>query len=319
MNCLDGQIGVIGLTSYGSAKSGLYINDLPGLTLNQLDKIKDGTEDAISVTSAWERIYKRAKKNFEIDVIGANRRHFRLTSIISSRLTGQISNTEITSSAVRSGIYFDFTDYSPNLEIFFNNALLYVADLGEITVEIYDANQGIKLSEYSQTQSTYEGLLNIPIQEGFSLFEYPKIFVCYQASLDVLKSESYAYSDFRHYNRSLPTASSVVYGNFSADDTGLILNYNMKCGVLSWICQNLDVFIKPFWYKLGVEFLNERFASDRFNRYTMINVEQAQELRSAFEKEYMQSLDDVLQTMHPTDDGYCFVCAKAMNQRIAMP
>ena len=92
----------------------------------------------------------------------------------------------------------------------------------------------------------------------------------------------------------------------------------MKCSVISWICQNIDVFIKPFWYKLGVEWLNERLNSDRLNRYTMIGMEEARQLQMDFQEEYKQSLDDILQTMHPTEDGYCFECNKQLNQRFMM-
>ena len=319
MDCLDGQIGVVGLTGYDTAKSGLFINDLPGITLNQLDKIKDDTEDYQDAASAWERIYVRGKKNFEHDVIAFNRRNFKRTSIISSRITGQVTKTLLTAQGVRTGLYFNLTNYSPSLEIFFNAAQFYLSTPDTVTVEVYDATTGLQLLSESQT-GTANALLTIPIQEGFTVHEYPKLFVCYaDTGLSVYKVTDYAYDDFLISTRKqVSTASSVTASNLSGGNTGMVLNYNMKCGVITWICQNIDVFIKPFWYKLGIEFLKERFGSERFNRFTMINLDKAQALLEDFEMEYKKSLEDTLKTMYPTDDGYCFECNKGVNKRYMM-
>lgn len=320
MNCLDGQIGVIGLSGYDSTKSGLYINDLPGLTLNQLDKIKDDTEDYLDVSTAWERIYTRAKKNLEFDVLGANRKHFKRSSIISSRMTGQISPTLLISQGVYSGHYFDFTNYPKTLEFFLNACQIYLDSAATVTVKIYDATMGIVLSTYSGTLAV-PGLLTIPIQESFSMFEYPRLFVCYDdTSVDAHKADDYYYTDFTfNYTKEISTASSVVYSSLSAANTGLILNYNVKCGIISWMCQNIDAFIKPLWYKLGVEWMNERFGSDKINRYTMLNMEEAQALKAQFQEEYATSLEDSLNGMSPTYDGYCFDCSGLVNKKIMLP
>ena len=319
MNCLDGQIGVIGLTGYSTSKSGLYINDLPGLTLYQLDKIKDSAEDAITVKTAWERIYTRAKKNLEIDVIGANRKHFAKTSIISSRLSGQIATTLLTPQGVLTGRYFDVADYPKSLEFFFNAAQLYMTT-GTATVEIWDATMGVKLSEYEGTIAT-DGLLTIPIQEGFSMFEYPRLFIGYNdTGLSVYDTDDYYYTDFPFSTKQqISAASDVVYSSLTSGNTGLILNYNVKCGVLSWMCQNIDSFIKPLWYKLGVEWLNERRGSDRINKFTMVGMEEMNALRDDFQAEYDKSLEDSLNAMRPTEDGYCFICSGLINKKHMIP
>ena len=59
IDCLNNYIGVRGLPPYEDPDSRYYINDLQGITTQQLEDISDD-EDHYEVRLAWDDIYNRA-------------------------------------------------------------------------------------------------------------------------------------------------------------------------------------------------------------------------------------------------------------------
>jgi hypothetical protein len=60
IDCLNNYIGVRGLTPYEDPDSGYYINDLQGITTEQLEEISD-EDDHYEVRLAWDDIYDHSK------------------------------------------------------------------------------------------------------------------------------------------------------------------------------------------------------------------------------------------------------------------
>ena len=69
IQCLDDLVGILSVSEYSTSESGLWINDLPGITTQKLDLIKDDIEDYEDTANAWEAIYTRAKRQLEQDII----------------------------------------------------------------------------------------------------------------------------------------------------------------------------------------------------------------------------------------------------------
>lgn len=55
-------------------------------------------------------------------------------------------------------------------------------------------------------------------------------------------------------------------------------------------CENKDLLATSLWFLLGAELMIERIYSNRINRYTTIDKEQAEELRDHFTVEYEKEL-----------------------------
>lgn len=60
-------------------------------------------------------------------------------------------------------------------------------------------------------------------------------------------------------------------------------------------CENSDLLAIAFWYLLGRELMDERIYSNRINRYTTIDLEEAKELRSHFQVVFEEELAAALQ------------------------
>ena len=79
------------------------------------------------------------------------------------------------------------------------------------------------------------------------------------------------------------------------------------------------MFKDAFLYKLGIEFCKERINSDRINRYTLMDRDQAMELKDSFQKQYQELLQNALIDLRIENDGVCFECNKAVNYKMILP
>lgn len=67
------------------------------------------------------------------------------------------------------------------------------------------------------------------------------------------------------------------------------------------VCESKDLFAVALWYFLGAELMIERTASTRLNRFTTIDVEQAEKLKSDFYAEFQTALTDAVNSINPND------------------
>lgn len=73
------------------------------------------------------------------------------------------------------------------------------------------------------------------------------------------------------------------------------------------VCATKDSFAVALWYFLGVELMIERTSSTRLNRFTTIDRDQAEKLKSEFYAEFTASLSDAVGSLNPCDSD-CIDC-----------
>lgn len=69
MDCLIGYIGFINCTTDGDAPSGLYINTLPGISLESVDKIANSEQ--VTYVEVWNDAQIEAAVRFKLDFMRA--------------------------------------------------------------------------------------------------------------------------------------------------------------------------------------------------------------------------------------------------------
>ena len=89
--------------------------------------------------------------------------------------------------------------------------------------------------------------------------------------------------------------------------------------VSNFVCQRIDSFKDAFLYKLGIEFCNERIYSDRINRYTLMDRDDAVSLRDEFAAQYDELIEASLKDLKVTESDECFQCNKAVNYKTQLP
>jgi hypothetical protein len=67
------------------------------------------------------------------------------------------------------------------------------------------------------------------------------------------------------------------------------------------VCEAKDSFAVALWYFLGVELMIERTSSTRLNRFTTIDLEQAEKLKADFYAEFSAALSDAVSSLDPSD------------------
>lgn len=80
---------------------------------------------------------------------------------------------------------------------------------------------------------------------------------------------------------------------------------NCDCDYDALICENLEVLTQPWKYVLGIWILLFRINSNRLNRFTTIDVTQAQELKDYYQAEYEKFLNSSVLCM---DISSCELC-----------
>jgi hypothetical protein len=96
----------------------------------------------------------------------------------------------------------------------------------------------------------------------------------------------------------LENDGTYTFTNYSS---GLSAIFNIICSWDAIVCQNKNVFARPYWYLHGIELLTEQLYSNKLNQFTTIGLNQADELRKEYQVEYMKALEQI-------SNGFTFEC-----------
>ena len=201
----------------------------------------------------------------------------------------------------------------------FETANIHIVSGSTFEIKIFDAITGEELfyTGYSVTTglNEYRILFRLPI------WKYRKVFIGYDANAISVKQVD-------RFDRNLGTTSanhvsksgSVTSGNITSSNTGMILTYNVECSVDNFICQRIDLFKNALLFKNGIEFCNEQIYSDRINRWTLLNKEDAKDLRdNLLIPDYEKMMDNIFKDIRIRDRGDCFECAKPIVYKTLLP
>ena len=318
ISCLKNYIGVKGVAGYEQPDSDYFINDLEGITTDQLEEISDD-DDHYEPRLAFDDIYNRGSRLLESDIKTTLKKYFKRYSYFKNGITGFYkSDTSTTVGANYNGWYFDLSYESKNLTLNLTSIDVYLTAAADFTIYIFDFVTGQELETIGV--SGIAGKNTFRIEKFYPLHRYNEIFICYdEQEIITYKADDYGLDGLSLRRGNISKAVSIVSDNFNGAETGLVLNYNIECSVDNFVCMRLSIFKDAFLYKLGVEFCKERISSDRINRYTLMDRDQAIELKDSFEKQYKELLDNALRDLRVESDGVCFECNKAVNYKIILP
>ena len=302
MDCLIDYIGLQGCSST-TPDSGLYINDLAGIQLKQINEIAN--EEQVNYTGVWADVQPRAIKKFALDVRKAMRQKYNIKGVTQSINVGKIIDTATTRAAANEyrGATIELNEetaelvYSNFQVIFIQSIKIYVPGAETFNVKIYDLDTDAELYTTSVT-TTASGWETININDFY--LESRRIYICYDcSSIDSVKLDI---SD--HNLNCLPKCKARLRGAYSSTgdatditvDTynthGLSIIYSIQCKYDVVVCNNKDIFAQALLYCLGAELLLEAINSSRVNRWTMLDNKQAKYLHGYYRAQYLGGLYD---------------------------
>jgi hypothetical protein len=328
LNCLVDHIGIEGC-SQETPVSNLYINRLPGIELEAIDKI--ATHDQENFQGVWSDIQERGVRRFRNEVIRQFNKRYKLKTITQSVDIEKLINTDSTTASDTDyrGYVLELNresdDYvASNLQsIYIQTLPLYLSGAVNTTVKIFDLDTETQLFTSNVTGAS--GWNTVRVDE---IFTSRRLYVVYNATTvtsveqDITKlRQAVLYNDEEYHclcysgnnlNIEIRGASSTIADPFDityGEDTfGLSGVFSVYCSFDSLVCNNLSVFETPLWYLLASEFCFERRFTSRLNKFTLFNKDKAKELEEIYNKRFMDELEMVIDGISLDLKDFCLVC-----------
>lgn len=308
MNCLTDYIGLRGC---GAAvpPSGLYVNDLPGISLKQLVNLTN--EEETSYSSLWSMLQGRAQQRFSLDVREAMGKHYRMRSMLQGVNIGNQIGDPVAIPGELMGFTIELneaSDYeyvpSPLASIHIQDLRFYASDAAnQQYFQIWDINTNTML--WSTQVDLVVGWNTIPVNTTFhnNYAVNSWRIGCFHFVTDM----SGAYTLDAPYSHTIPGCCDVrvqgasagtptifdPYIQYGSNTYGLSGTFSIVCSWDAVICQNKTLFSRAFWYLTGIELLTETLYSTKLNLFTTVNLQRIEKLREEYQVEYMKSLEQV--------------------------
>ena len=327
-HCLDNYIGLRGCGST-TPPSGLYVNDLPGMSLENLVTLTNTDEPTYS--DIWTMVQTRAQQRFSLDVREAMGKHYKLNSLMQGINVGNdVGSLAASRPTAFAGFTIELIDQnyefvpSPFASIHVQQIVLWSNEnIGSLDFTFYDLDKNIEI--YTTQSSLIPGKNIIEINRTFhNLYQSNtwRLGIFYD-----IGSMSDSYDMILPYNRSMMSCCDVRLQGFGSDTTvsagsfgnntyGLSGIFSIVCNWDAMICQNKTLFSRAYWYLLGIEVLTEQLYSSKLNQFTTVNLQRLNELRAEYQVEYSKSLEQVASGLKLSCDC-CIECNESVQLREA--
>lgn len=301
------------------SKSGLYVVDLPGVTVAQLDGLTKDEQDDFE--GLFDNIYTNAQINLKIDVQKKLANRFHIDRKLVSRETSDYL-TDLNTNSGLAGVKI-----SVNLPKY---ARLQILSIGVKSNQAYNSPEPAfyvyKEDEDGELLSTIsseltEGRNTIQVYQDF---EEDDIFVAYNPELwDLYQTENKYYTNTTYFQKDISCTFPCYWGEpgfvQQVNGGGLNVKFIVYCSMEKFLCENLPLFQYALWYRIGVDLMKERIVSDRVNRFTVISEERATELMGVFNEEYANAVEAATMNIRMTEDPICFMCKSTITAKTSLP
>jgi hypothetical protein len=296
MSCLDNIIGIDKKCSPDTPSSGLYLQNLPGVTVKLADVAAD-EETASGVDLINEKI-TYAKDQILQDVREYLLPHMKVNSVIESETVGYYhDNLESVAADVgyRKGIQIKI-DHYPYLEFYINSIKLQSASSGATSIYIYNLTTG-KLLDTIAITTVADVPTEVIVQKAY-------------------KTDSYAVFN----NIMISSGGAFIESNKRSTTytSGLSVNYSINCSIENFVCNMSNLFAWPILQKTGAELMRELMFSRRLNSIIIIDKAKNEQMREEFDAEYVKSMDRILKNISIPDD-VCFKCKQRVKNVVRVP
>lgn len=312
----------ITLSADTPSRSGLYANRLPGVSIAMLDDLTK--EDQDDFDQCFSELYETSKINFTSDIQGLLGNKFHYDQKLVTRETSKFLADLVTGSE-RAGIKLGFTmpKYARmhviSVEVWADEAY----QSPELTINFNETDENGELL-HSVSEAVTAGRNVINVDEDF---EVDDLFISIDpASFSVKQTENKYYRTDGVSGDKLSCTFPCGFGGYgyavSVDQInggGINVKFVVTCSVDKFICENINLFKTALWYRIGLDLMRERIVSDRFNIFTTLTQERAEQLMAIYQGEYDKHLKNSVESMNITEDPICFDCKNVIESGNLIP
>lgn len=333
MSCFDNLIGIDNICSPVVPTSGMYINNLAGITINSLNSATNSeTSDAVAlinekITFSTEQIKNHLRSGFQTQL--------STNSILATGVKGFYKEDNSTKTILSNTLYgikcrLNMHTYS---ELFIQGITLRFVNNETGNIFIYDLNTGLLLNTIPFTALAGEYLItnaNITIPNKK---QYLNLFICYQTDSNNAAYDTNTYkegsctscygntdSNFIWSGGNLLNSLTKIEGNLNKVDStyGLSFNYSLNCSIEPLMCTMSSLLAYPLLYKVGAEIMLELIYSDRLNSVILLGNKDHRELYEMYNNEYMSAMKGLLDSFKMPND-ICFNCKPNIKKTVQIP
>jgi len=331
MTCLSELIGIKKACTDIEPLTGLYVNDLPMMSLKLADAAAN-SEKVNGINLIQDRI-AFAERYLSNDIRNFMQDKFVINSILEQTTLGiyDEDNETISSSNKLRGIKIIVREdpflninisriglrldsvVTTNVLIYdlYKNELLYTLPITTVADEITYIEINKKIPTNKQRRSLFI-CIDANVADQYEAAVYDSGIGCISCHKD--KYLSYATSG------TLDNALSKTEANFVASNStgGLTVDYTIECDLENYICSMGTTLAWPLLYKTGHLIMQELEHSPQLNTIVMINSGKNKEISDYYEAEYIKSLNQITMNIKTPKD-ICFQCAPKIRKVTQIP
>lgn len=329
MDCLEGYIGIRGCSD-SEPESGLYINDLPGISITSIDGIASAEKP--TYIQVFQDIERRALRRFHTLVTNWISLRYKLKRVTQSANLGLITSaTQTAASASYRGftvILSELDDYvKSNLHVIHIQSLnLILTEAKNTTIKVYDIiEEGVYDELDSFTVTGQAGQNRVAVNTDYK--PTLGLFIGYDSTdIDSLTLEV---PDLNHFcgcvceslgckaevNGAISDnpVTEIAMGNNTYGLSGIV---SIGCKYDQFLCDNRQAFATALWFLYGYEYWNERVYTDRLNRFGTVDKEKAEKAKVQLWTEFNEELQTALEGVNL--EGNCCVECNAQVKLVEM-
>lgn len=335
-NCLIDWIGIQGCHTLENF-SGVFLNQLPGLNLESLEKVADSEQ--VNYLGVWNDIQTRGVKKFANRVQMELSKRYQFKNLKATvDLGGIIDNTFVASENCYRGFTYELklkNQYrKSNFQSLYVQKLKLYNDSGDDTVhfKIVDLDTGTVL--WSKDVAINEGWNIVQVNQ---VFTSQRILFCYDDTVAgkvkmPINDSNADWFNTMHWSIYGPDCChgllkgaktnaldvfdkqaeiAVIQGN---DTFGLSGVFSLVCNFDFLLCNNKQLFTTALWYMMGMEACNEILYSGRLNRYTTVDKDKAEKLLKYFETEFEAEMGIIVDGIRLSTKDACVECNTQIQQ-----
>lgn len=333
MTCLENLIGIKKGCSDVDPVTGLYINDLPGMSLRVADAAAN-SEKTNGFTLIQDRI-RFASEYLANDIRNYLQDKFVINSLLEQTTVGHYDEDNNTISADNRlrGLRIIVREY-PYLNINISRIGLRFTDALTTNILIYDLYKN-ELLETIPITTIADEIVYLELNKKISTNGQRRaIFICVDGNLsDHYEASTYTSGTdygckscgkgrYLSYVSSgyIDPSLSKTDGNFVSSNTtgGITVDYTIECDMSNYICSLGRSLAWPLLYKTGQLIMQDVKHSEQLNTIVMVNKDKNEELTSYYDAEYIKSINQLMSNLKLPKD-ICFQCAPTIKKVIQLP
>tara|TARA_R110000868_G_scaffold132409_2_gene343452 strand:+ start:4382 stop:5341 length:960 start_codon:yes stop_codon:yes gene_type:complete len=304
-DCLDNFIGVRCLST--NPKSGLWINDLPGINLGYAADIVDrGGSSGLQFLK--EKIDYATRLVIQ-EVIGMSTPFFRVNSLVDQLQVGVRKISTLTGLTGDKGVYIKTSSGGRLLKI--RVTTIKINTSNPSTPVTFKVDDGFSLETYTATTDT-AGYAELTIDQ---LTTGSYVYVTVDAAgLTLNKTEIKAGCGCSSKASKFMSGTGWDGTRTSNTTYGLIVDAVAECSYDEFACIISSRLPFPILFKAGLEIVKEAITTDRLNSITLLDEEKIKFLLIDFNQQYEKSMKTLIDTMPELMkriDECCIVCTQS--------